>query len=231
MKVSIMADYATAPYLPWTKALGIDLEEDRLSLFDTYLDELCRWNVRMNLVGPASRDRIVRELLLDSLVSFPLLPEQGTLLDVGSGAGFPAIALKICGSNLEFFLIESIRKRVNFLKQVIRITGLAGISVIRARVEESGAMLNPAGYDVVTARAVAPLPRTVRLCSGHVAPGGALFTFHGGSPRKALEQSTEEMKKGGLTLESLLPYRLPGLESQRHLAVLRKNGAKSPSRI
>lgn len=219
-----MAEGALTPYLSWAKRMGVDPGERSLALFEVYLNELCRWNARMNLVGPASRDRVVRELILDSLVAFPLLPERGRLLDVGSGAGFPAIPLKICGPDMEFFLVEPIQKRVNFLKQVIRITGLAGISVTTGRIEAGAGRLDPAGYDVVTARAVAPLRRTVRLCGGHVAPGGALFTFHGESPEKALEESAAEMKEGGLTLENLFAYQLPGLSSRRHLAVLRKTG-------
>lgn len=219
-----MADGALSPHLPWVREMGIRPDRDSSDLFDTYLDELCRWNARMNLVGPASRDRIVRELLLDSLVPFPMLPEHGRLLDVGSGAGFPAIPLKICGSKLEFLLVEPIQKRVSFLKQVIRSAGLSGISVSRGRIHDDREPLNPDGYDVVTARAVAPLAGTIRLCGPWVARGGILFTFHGESARKNIDRSGGEIEAGGLVLERVLQYRLPGLSTPRHLAMWRKTG-------
>jgi len=217
-----MTDGGLAQYLPWVEKIGVKLEKKRLPLFDAYLDELIRWNSRMNLVGPSSRDRIVRELILDSLMALPLLPATGKLLDVGSGAGFPAIPMKIGGSELDFTLIEPIQKRVNFLKQIVRITGLTGISVVRGRIDERGAPGGIGVYDVVTARAVAPLTRTIKLFSSRMAPGGALVTFHGEWPEKVFEESSIEIKDNGLTVERLLRYRLPGLRNSRHVALLRK---------
>lgn len=216
---------ALGPYVRWARDMGIRPDRDSSDLFDIYLNELCRWNARMNLVGPASRDRIVRELLLDSLVPFPMLPDQGRLLDVGSGAGFPAVPLKICGSKLEFLLVEPIQKRVSFLKQVIRSAGLSGISVTRGRIHHDREPSGSDGYDVVTARAVAPLARTIRLCGGWVARGGMLFTFHGESAGKDIDGSRGEIEAGGLVLERMLQYSLPGLATPRHLALWRKTGA------
>jgi 16S rRNA (guanine527-N7)-methyltransferase len=209
-------------FSPWTQEQGIEIDEAKLALLEAYLDELCRWNIRMNLVGPASRDRIVRELMLDSLVAYPLLPDRGKLLDVGSGAGFPALPLKICGSEMEFLLVEPIQKRVNFLKHVIRTVGIAGISVVRGRIESTPGRLNPAGYDVVTTKAMAPFDRTIQLCGRHVARGGMLLTFHGETPEKTFNNSAVQLKAEGLTLDRLVAYRLPGVPTLRHLAVLRK---------
>jgi 16S rRNA (guanine527-N7)-methyltransferase len=219
-----MAQSPLTPYIPWIGKIGIELQQGPLKLLETYLGELCRWNIRINLVGPSSPDRIVRELVLDSLVPFPLLPAGGSLLDVGSGAGLPALPLKICGSEIEFLLVEPVQKRVNFLKHVIRKANLKDISVTRGRVEPGAFQLNPAGYDVVTARAVAPFARTIRLCGPHAAPGGMLLTFHGQAPEKVLEESSEEIKEQDLVVEKLIPYRLPGFQTARHLAVLRKKG-------
>ncbi|MFO8088237.1 MAG: 16S rRNA (guanine(527)-N(7))-methyltransferase RsmG [Desulfatiglandaceae bacterium] len=209
-------------FFPWLRKQGIEPDEGKSALLQAYMNELCRWNEHMNLVGPASLDRIVRELVLDSLVAFPFLPGRGKLLDVGSGAGFPALPLKICGSQMEFLLVEPIQKRVNFLKHVIRTVGIAGISVVRGRIEATPGRLNPAGYDVVTTRAMAPFDRTIQLCGRHVARTGMLLTFHGEKPEKSFNKTAVQLKAEGLALERLIPYRLPGVTSLRHLAVLRK---------
>lgn len=209
-------------FSPWMQEQGVEIDEVKLALLEAYLDELCRWNEHINLVGPTSRDRIIRELVLDSLVAFPLLPKRGNLLDAGSGAGFPALPLKICGSEMEFLLVEPIQKRVNFLKHVIRTVGIENISVVRGRIESTPGRLNPAAYDVVTTRAMAPFDRAIRLCSPHVAPGGLLLTFHGETPEKTFHQSAAWIKTECLSLERLVSYQLPGVASLRHLAVLRK---------
>ncbi len=220
--INDMNEHKLKHFSPWMQEQAVEIDEAKLALLEAYLDELCRWNEHMNLVGPASLDRIIRELVLDSLVAFPLLPGRGKLLDVGSGAGFPALPLKICGSQMEFLLVEPIQKRVNFLKHVIRTVGITGISVVRGRIEATPGRLNPAGYDVVTTRAMAPFDRTIQLCGRHVARTGMLLTFHGEKPEKSFNKTAVQLKAEGLALERLIPYRLPGVTSLRHLAVLRK---------
>jgi 16S rRNA (guanine527-N7)-methyltransferase len=206
----------------WMQKLGIEFDEAVLKRLEAYLDELCLWNEHMNLVGPSSRDRIVRELLLDALLAVPLLPDRGKLLDVGSGAGFPALPLKMAGSKMAFFLVEPIQKRVHFLKHVIRTVGLEGISVTRGRIESLAGRVDSAGYDVVTSRAMAPFERTIQMCAAYVAHGGVLLTFHGQSPQKILNEHATAAKTEGLEIESVIPYQLPGVAGLRHLAVLRK---------
>lgn len=206
----------------WLQKLGIEFDEAVLKRLEAYVDELCRWNEHMNLVGPNSRDRIVRELVLDALVALPLLPDHGKLLDVGSGAGFPALPLKMAGSMMAFLLVEPIQKRVHFLKHVIRTIGLEGISVARGKIESLAGRVDSAGYDVVTSRAMAPFDRTIQMCAAYVAHGGLLLTFHGESPQKIFNESAAATKTEGLEIESVIPYQLPGVAGRRHLALWRK---------
>jgi len=221
--MAYMDENALKTFFPWLRKQGIEFDEGKAALLEAYLNELCRWNERMNLVGPGTRGRIVRELLLDSLVALPLLPRRGNLLDVGSGAGFPALPLKISGSRLEFLLVEPIQKRVTFLKHVIRTLGLEGISVVRGRIEPARPdFLNAFGYEVVTSRAMAPFDRTIHLCGRHTKPGGMLLTFHGETPEKTINESAVGIKAESLILERLIPYQLPGIPGLRHMAMLRK---------
>ncbi len=121
-----------------SKALdyGISLTEHQLSLFQIYLDELWDWNHRINLTGLSTRERIIIELFLDSLIPAPFLPENGRMFDVGSGAGLPGVPLKIFRPHLEVHLLEANSKRVSFLKQVIRLLSLRKIEVMKGRIEK-----------------------------------------------------------------------------------------------
>jgi len=201
---------------------GIGLSSSQLNLFHLYLDELWDWNKRVNLTGLSSRQNIIRELLLDSLIPLPLLPKKGRMLDVGSGAGFPAIPLKICRPLLKTHLLEANSKKVSFLRQVIRLTELHEINVIMGRIENCGSTLHPAGYHVITARALARLPETISWCAPHLQSGGMIINFQGSQFGKALRESSGIIEKYHLSLHRTIPYTIPGKDSQRHLLIFVK---------
>ena len=206
----------------WAHDFGIKLSASQIHLCCAHVDELWEWNRRVNLTGLSSRERIITELLLDSLIPSPFLPEEGRLLDVGSGAGFPGIPLKICKSRLNAHLMEANSKKTSFLQQVIRLTKLHGIKVMRGRIETNTALLHPEGYHIITARALAPLPRTLSWCAPHLMSGGLIVSFQGSLFEKALKESSDVMRKHGLFLYKSIPYTLPGKSSPRHLLILKK---------
>ncbi len=206
----------------WALDFGIELTSHQLGLLGIHVDELWDWNKKTNLTGLSSRKKIIIELLLDSMIPSTLLPDQGRLLDVGSGAGFPGIPLIICKPALTAHFVEANAKRVSFLKQIIRLTKLRQINVIRERVEKSKNFLHIEGYHVITARALAHLAQVCKWCAPHLAPGGILLNFQGEQFEKALEESSDELKKQGLSLHRTIPYSLPEKESQRNLLVFKK---------
>jgi 16S rRNA (guanine527-N7)-methyltransferase len=118
------------------KAFGIDLVEKSVEAFDLYLRELLKWNEKMNLTAIRSEKGIILKHFLDSLSVFPHLPKISSLLDIGSGAGFPGIPLKMIQPPLEITLIDSVRKKVDFQNHVIRTLGLKGIEAIHGRVQD-----------------------------------------------------------------------------------------------
>jgi 16S rRNA (guanine527-N7)-methyltransferase len=202
----------------WAHDHDIDLSEERIHLLDLFLMELWEWNRKINLTGLSSTEKVIKELLLDSLLPSPFLPKKGLLLDMGSGAGFPAIPLKICNPGLEFHLVEANFKKSVFLKQVIRRTGLEGISVIRGRVEDR-ATVPQDGYRVVTSRAMSGWERMMTLASPYLASGGILVAFLG----KAHRLEDPALLEGeGFRLHRSIPYRLPGKEDLRTLVLLEK---------
>jgi len=199
----------------WTESLGISLsnaQQEKLALFVT---EVWAWQKKMNLVGVTTKGRVIRELLLDSLVPLPYLPETGSLLDLGSGAGFPAIPLKICLPAVHVQLLEPMNRKAVFLRHVIRLLGLDRTEVICARIEESGKMLTSHGYHAITARAVTSLRQTLEWCGPYLAQKGVLISFQGSSWKEALEETGESMRRQELVVSRTLPYRLPGKTGER----------------
>jgi len=207
----------------WAQDFGIKLSHYQISLFGIYLDELWEWNKKVNLTGLSSRQRIITELLLDSLIPSPFLPEEGRLLDLGSGAGFPGIPLKICKPQLKIHLMEANSKKVNFLKRVIRVTKLYEIEVMRGRIEKDGSILDPKGYNIITARALALLPQILVWCAPYLMPGGLIVNFQGSRFEKVLEESADIIKEYGLYLNKSIPYKLPEKDLQRHLLIFMKH--------
>ena len=206
----------------WAHDFDINLSGHQINLLGIYLDELWDWNKKINLTGLSSRQDIIRELMLDSLIPSAFLPDQGRLLDVGSGAGFPGIPLMICKPALSALFLEPNSKKTSFLKQVLRLTDLHQVSVYRERIEKSKDFLHPQGYHVITARALAPLPQVLKWCAPHLLPGGLIVNFQGDAYRKTLDDSSEVMRNHNLILEQTLPYTLPNKRSQRHILLLKK---------
>jgi 16S rRNA (guanine527-N7)-methyltransferase len=189
-----------------------------------YLNELWDWNQRVNLTGLSSRERIAIELFLDSLIPVPYLPKSGKTLDAGSGAGFPGVPLKIMMPRWDMCLLEANRKKVSFLNHVIRLMKMRGIEAVKGRIEAEESQIHLGGYDIITARALAPLRQTVAWCAPLLRPGGLLVSFLGAEIREALAEAEEMMKSYTLVVDKAIPYILPGRKRERHTLILRKGG-------
>lgn len=210
----------------------IELSQHHLSLFRIYLDELWEWNQRINLTGLSTRDSIVIDLFLDSLIPAPLLPLKGRMLDVGSGAGFPGLPLKIYNPLLKTHLLEANSKKVSFLKQVIRLLGLNEIEVIKGRIETDahtlerhdleGHTLYHTGYHLITARALAGLSQTLAWCAPFLFPGGLLVGFLGSRAEDDIKKSQRIMEEHSLVLFKMIPYILPGKSNKRNTVIFKK---------
>ncbi len=134
--------------------MGIDMPEDRIALFETYRETLLLWNSKMNLVSLQSELDLPVRHFMDSLSLLPFLPAGPCrLIDIGSGAGFPAIPVKIVRTDLHVTLLEASRKKCSFLKEVIRTLGLGDITVVNSRLESLLAAAPPPQFDAVVSRA------------------------------------------------------------------------------
>ena len=140
------------------KAFGVSLDEKAMEAFELYLKELLKWNQKINLTAIRSEKGILLKHFLDSLSVYPYLPEHSFILDIGSGAGFPGIPLKIIQPSFEVTLIDSVRKKVDFQRHILRMLGLKETEAIHGRVQDRRILQRLRGrFDITLSRAFSDL--------------------------------------------------------------------------
>ena len=162
------------------ETFGIHLDGKAIESFEVYLKELLKWNQKINLTAIRSEKGIVLKHFLDSLSISPYIPKTCSLLDIGSGAGFPGIPLKITHPNLEITLIDSVRKKVDYQRHIIRALGLKGIEAIHGRVQDKG-ILQSLGerFDITLSRAFSDLRTFLILSFPFLKKGGRVIAMKG----------------------------------------------------
>ena len=162
------------------EAFGIRLNQKQAEAFDLYLRELLKWNEKINLTAIRSEKGIVLKHFLDSLSVYPYLSKTVSLLDIGSGAGFPGIPLKIVQPSLEITLIDSVRKKVDFQKHIVRMLGLKGTEAIHGRIQNKEILQSMTGrFDTVISRAFSDLQTLLLLAFPFLKKGGILLAMKG----------------------------------------------------
>lgn len=165
----------------FTQELGIELSTLQLEQFDLYQKELLQWNAKTNLISEKSAQEIVSRHFLDSLTALQFIDNQrARIIDIGSGAGFPGIPLKIARPNLQLYLMECNRKKVSFLKHIIRLLNLTETVVLHERAENL--IKNNKWkdfFDVVISRAAFKLSEFLSLGAFFLAPQGTLIALKG----------------------------------------------------
>ena len=163
-----------------TKTFGVDLSDEAVEAFDLYLRELTKWNQKINLTAIRSEKEIVLRHFLDSLSVSPYLSGFCSLLDIGSGAGFPGIPLKIVHPSIKVTLIDSVRKKVDFQRHIIRALDLKGIKAVHGRIQDKDLVQTLAGeFDAVVSRAFSDLPRLLTLGYPFLKKGGVVVALKG----------------------------------------------------
>jgi 16S rRNA (guanine527-N7)-methyltransferase len=187
------------------KAFGIRLNPKQVETFDLYLRELLKWNQKINLTAIRSEKGIVLKHFLDSLSVSAYLSKTASLLDIGSGAGFPGIPLRIVQPSLEITLIDSVRKKVDFQKHIIRMLGLKGAEAIHGRIQDKEILRGMTGqFDAVISRAFSDLQTLLLLAFPFLKKGGILLAMKG---------EVDEEKMGLLSKREETQYRLKGITS------------------
>lgn len=211
--------------------LGISLTDAQQGPCLRYLDLLMEWNGRMNLTAVRDPHEALVKHFLDSMTAAPLLPEgEGIrVADVGTGAGFPGLVLKILRPDLRLLLLDSLKKRLTFLEAVAGELDLSGVETLHARAEDAGR--NPAcreRFDVVLARAVAEMRTLSELCLPLVRAGGRFVAMKGPKGGEEQRDAAGAQRKLGARLLETRPANLPYLNEERLLIVLHKERPTPP---
>ena len=203
--------------------LKIDLAQTAIEQLGLYCDELIKWNKKINLVGKAGLKDIIETHFLDSLTLLPLITAS-PLADIGTGAGFPGLVLKIARPELEVILVEPRQKRVSFLNHVIRTIGLKGIEVRCGRLEKGSNMV--AGKELtaplITSRAFTSVADFLELTIPINPPGGKVLCMKG--PRAAEEIATwqQDQPTSPYRLTETISTALPFSGNTRNLVIFSK---------
>jgi 16S rRNA (guanine527-N7)-methyltransferase len=212
--------------------LGLRLSRTQLSALSLYERELVDWNMRFNLTAIRDPHEIHIKHFLDSLTCLLALRDSGSvrLVDVGTGAGFPGIPLKIIYPKMQVTLVESVGKKAEFCRHVVNILELRGVEVVQERAEALGQ--NPAyreQYDWAVARAVAILPVLAEYLLPLVRVGGGMLAMKGESGPAEAHSAERALRVLGGHLRQLLPVTLPGVAEERYLVVIDKVAATPPA--
>ena len=204
------------------EAFGIRLNEKEVEAFDLYLRELLKWNQKINLTAIRSEKGIVLKHFLDSLSVSPYLSKTASLLDVGSGAGFPGIPLKIVQPSLEITLIDSVRKKVDFQRHILRMLGLKGIQAIHGRVQDKDILQGLTGqFDAVLSRAFSDLQSLLLLAYPFLKEGGILLAMKGELEREEIRLFLKR-EEARYRLQKTLTFLLPQSSFKRSILLFEK---------
>lgn len=207
--------------------LGIRLSEKQLEQFQCYYERLIEKNKVMNLTAITEYEEVVDKHFIDSILlgSVKELSGKKRVIDVGTGAGFPGIPLKIVYPELEITLLDSLNKRVKFLNEVIEELGLTGIQAVHSRAEDLAQdAAHRQQYDICVSRAVANLATLSEYCIPFVKQGGYFISYKSTQIEEELKQAKKAVQVLGGTLEQIETVQIPGTTIERQFVMIRKSG-------
>lgn len=171
--------------------LGIDFDDVVLERFKTYLEVLLSYRATLHLVSHGDYERISRRHFLPSLIAFPYVKKHGRSCDVGAGAGFPSVPLKILLPDLDLVVFEAQRKKAGFLHHLVSELDLSGIEIVNDRAEHYSGR----GFDLVLLRAVGKIDRLVRVVDMLLLHGGEAIFYKTHRVNEEIERAEKNLKK------------------------------------
>ncbi|MGN1201445.1 MAG: 16S rRNA (guanine(527)-N(7))-methyltransferase RsmG [Candidatus Caccovivens sp.] len=207
---------------------GINLSNEQEAMFDKYFSMLIETNKLLNLTAITDEDDVAIKHFLDSVLPHEFFQKDVSVVDVGSGAGFPALPLKILRQDLNITMVDSLNKRVNFLNEVIRELNLQKIFAVHARAEEF-AVKNREKFDIAVARAVAGLNTLVEYLLPLIKIGGCAIIYKSTKLNEELLQAKKAIEILGGKVEEVKNYKIKEADLERNILIIRKI-QKTPSK-
>ena len=204
------------------KEIDICLSENEINCFFEYKKLLKEWNEKINLTAITEDKDIIIKHFIDSLTINKYISSNSKVIDVGTGAGFPGIPIKVINKNIELTLLDSLNKRLLFLQTVRDSLDLSNVEFVHGRAEDFG--VNPEyreKYDIATARAVANLSVLAEYCLPFVKVGGA-FVCMKGSNVEEINDAKKAIEKLGGNIEKIEKLFLPDINEERNIIIIRK---------
>lgn len=189
---------------------NIAVQQARLMRIVRFIEELERWNRKINLVGPKDMERVCRELLADSFFLHGFIGDRRSLVDVGSGSGILAIPLAVLNEGITVYSVDSSLKKIQFQRHVRRTLGLGNFLPLEGRIEA----IDPVNTDGLVAKAYGSTEAILTAADRHLASGGFAFVVKG-------RQESEKVHRG-YGLERIISYSLPGVAKEYRLLVYKK---------
>jgi 16S rRNA (guanine527-N7)-methyltransferase len=197
------------------RSIGLNLAPDQVAALARHVDLLLKWNRSVNLTAITDPAEVIEKHVLDSLALAPLVP-KGTLLDAGTGGGFPGLPIRIARPDVEVALVDSVQKKVAFLKNLLAEMRLPGVRAVAVRLQGDPGAEGLPRVNSAVARAFASPAEWLSLATPYVLPGGLAFCMLG--PSDPAPES-----RGELVLQRELAYKLPFSQAQRRIAVYRRS--------
>ncbi len=205
------------------KKFEIDLTDDKLNQFYIYMQLLIEWNEKINLTAITEPEDIIDKHFIDSISIVPYIKENSKILDIGTGAGFPGIPLKITLHGSKITLLDSLNKRIVFLEEVIQKLKLKDIKAIHSRAEEfAKANEQRESYDIVTSRAVARLNVLIEYMLPFVKIGGSCICMKSADINEELNETQKAIELLGGRIQKIDEIKLPNTDISRKFVIIEK---------
>lgn len=212
------------------KQINVDISKEQAEKYFTYMQLLLEWNEKINLTAITAPNEVILKHFIDSITIEKYIKQNSTVIDVGTGAGFPGIPLSIIRDDLKITLMDSLNKRIKFLDDVIEKNNLTNVDNVHSRAEELGRNRDyRETFDVATSRAVASFNVLLEYMLPFVKVGGYCICMKGSSVEEEIENSKKALAVLNAKLEKVETFNLPGSDNGRNIVIIKKVGA-TPSK-
>lgn len=198
--------------------------------FAKYYQLLVEWNNKINLTAITEEEEVAYKHFLDCISVFDsgIIAPHSRVIDIGTGAGFPGLPMKLYDKTIDMTLLDSLNKRINFLKEVVSQTGLTSVTTLHGRAEDYGAdKAYREKYDIAISRAVANLATLSELCLPFVKPGGYFIAMKGPKAAEEAEVAQKAIKLLGGKLEKIVNYDISDTDYNHNIVIIKKISATS----